>query len=69
MKRICKYCNQPMKKSEVSLHSLIGHHLPPFVEMHEKCHHSFHYKNPNFFYSQLNRKWLKEHELNSERTN
>ena len=58
---LCRACGKEIKEEDLSRHSPMGHHLPcpDYIELHDKCHKLLH-ENPNWFYSKLNQKWLKE---------
>ena len=58
--KICRFCNKPIKKKDLSRHSINGRHMIPYVLMHIDCHRNFHLENPNYYYTKLNQKWLKE---------
>lgn len=60
MYKRCKRCGEYKK---LTRHSLEGNHIEPFVLVCEDCHKKIHNK-PNWRYSKLNLKWIREYEKN-----
>lgn len=62
MAKICRICNRPIKKKDLSRHSPLSHHLPPYVDLHLKCHKKLH-STINWRYSKENIKMIRENGL------